>query len=445
MKNLDSLQNKNIYISIWLSNLGWVPAGSIVFNEGYGFSGFVYFESYMKENYPPLNPATLNYRDTNHGSFVTDINVNPDFLDRTFSELLPTKGDFAHQAMINKYPQYQGLNNVQRLYFLGQRTVGGLSSYKQKQKDEISIDSLDWLNETRRESVDFHMNDIARLYQNGDAFLAMTSYGGVRPKAMYKDEDGRFWIAKFNLPSDPYNMAIAEHIAMRMASDAGMKVPDTKVLTMSDGEHIFLTERFDRNLKGRRHSLSLYTLVPGLETGYKKPKQTAATIATIIRRFSDFKDLDTTNIITKLLIDIGFNNTDNHLRNTRLILNEDNLWELSPAFDITFNPRSQPHIYNPSGLTLEETFLENDEIIEALASQTGADVHVVFEQREKVKKVTQNWKMYCDQFGLSEEDQIKIESAISLGHNRTEMQYKAKIEQRRKVEEALKMHKKLTR
>lgn len=435
---LDEARDKHIYIAIWLHGRGWVPAGAITFNEAHGYAGFSYFESYIDANHPPLNPATLNYRDTRSRHFIVDPRSNSQMLDRTFWELLPSTGDFGHQALIARHPQYQSLNNAQKLYFLGHRMVGGLASYTKKLTEEVSIDSPEWLDDVRREAVSFHLQEISRLRQNAEGFLAMTSYGGARPKAMYKDPQGKYWIAKFNLPTDPYDMAVAEHTAMLMARAAGMSTPETQVLRLPGGENIFLTERFDRTATDRRHSLALYSLAPGVEIGGSGLKSnTGSVMATIVRRFSDFQTQDAANIVLKFLVDIGFNNTDNHLRNTRLILNDQGRWELSPVFDVIFNPRGQPHVYNPTGLPSDQNFLTNPALSEALHGQTQTPLATIEELRLKVVQSVENWEHFCDLAGMSPDDKAKIHAAVQLGLSRTEIEHRAKVDQRRKLEQLL--------
>lgn len=436
---------RRVYVSVWLYKKGFVPAGAILFDESVGVAGFSYFESYTQKDYPPLNPATLNYRDTGSRHFLVDSRVNREMLDKTFWELLPTRGDFGEQLLISKHPHYASMNAAQKLYFLGNRTVGGLSCYIEKQKDEKSIDSLDWLDHVRRESVAFHLKEIQKL---GDwrAIEALTSYGGVRPKAMYRDAEGRNWIVKFNMPPpiDPYDMAVAEHVAMSMAKDCGMRVPETKIVQLPSGENVFFTERFDREGDERFHGLSLFALLPGIEHEKKTGGgglrgNLSSTMAAIVRRYSDFKDVDTANLVSKLLIDVGFNNTDNHLRNTRMILNREGKWELSPMFDVVFNPRGQPHVYNPGGLAIEDTFLNNDALVDGIAKQVDTDPQKVHLLREKVVGVCENWREYCESAGMSSDDMLKIEAAVSLGLSRVELQNKLVLERRKKIESIQRM------
>lgn len=436
-------ENKSIYISIWIYGEGWIPAGTITFNESVGLSGFSYFNSYINNDYPPLNPATLNYRQTQSRHFAIDPRTNKHMLDRTFWELLPMTGDFCTNVLLSRHPEYQTMTHVQKLYFLGNRMVGGLASYVGKEREESSIDSLSWLDQLRKESVDFHLREVSRMYDY-KAFDALTSYGGARPKAMYKEKDGTYWIAKFNIPTDPYNMARVEHTAMLMAQASGVIVPRTKVIVLPSGEDVFLTERFDRKDGERAHGLALFSMLPGVHIDKDKLNNPMAphlkgnlssVMATIVRAVSDFKDADTMNLVLKLLIDVGFNNTDNHLRNTRMILNRNNKWELSPVFDVIFNPASQPFTYNPGGLILNETHLTSDKLVEGISKQTGVNAEMIAIAANKVKGVTENFNKYCDLAGVSMDDRKKIEMAINLGTHGPEAVFRHEQKMKEKLKE----------
>ena len=102
-------KDKHIYISVYLHQKGFVPAGVIVFNTEYGYSGFSYFTSYIENNYPPLNPATLNWRDGNQRFFVVNAEQNRQMLDRTFWEILPNQNDWGNQVLISRYPEYSSI------------------------------------------------------------------------------------------------------------------------------------------------------------------------------------------------------------------------------------------------------------------------------------------------------------------------------------------------
>ncbi len=422
-------KDKYIYIRVYLHKKGFVDAGVITFNEEVGYAGFSYFKSYMENNYPPLNPSTLNWRDGYQRHFIVNAE-NQHLLDRTFWEMLPNANDWGNQVLISRYPEYGSMNNAQKLYFLGHRIVGGLESYTQEKGIEENINSLEWLDKVRDESINFYVQNISKI-SHIKAVNPMTSYGGVRPKCMFEDDNGDFWIAKFNVPNDPYNMAIGEHIALEMARDMGMNCAESKVIKLPSGEDVFLSKRFDRQGEKRYHSLSLFSLAPGNEINKKNyfaPGNPGGFMQKLVSRYSDFNSLDTARTVAKLLLDIGINNTDNHLRNTRLILDENNKWTLSPVFDIIFNPYNQAHTYNPAGLPLSELYLDNPNLPEAIAKELNVDKDIVSSQIEITQNVLSNWESYCDKYQLSQEDKNKIGNAISLGKRRKDYEIEMKKE-----------------
>lgn len=428
-------QDKHIYISIYLYQKGYVPAGVITFNDDAGYAGFSYLPSYMEANHPPLNPSTLNYRDGTQRHFLVNTHNNPEMMDRTFWEMIPNKNDWATQVILSKYPLYSAMNGVQKLYFLGSRAVGGLSSYVKNKTYEESVDSVEWLDKIRGESIDLYMHNISKI-TNIKAINPLTSYGGARPKCMFVDEQGEHWIAKFNLPTDPYDMALAEHVALSMSQDCGLRTAIHKVITLPSGDNVFLSKRFDRDGENRLHTLPLFALAPGNEVNKKNNNAVGIPggfIQKLIRRYSDFKDQDTVNIVTKLLLDIGVNNTDNHLKNLRLILNREGKWELSPIYDVVFNPYSQPHVCNPAGLPLEQLYLENPDLISSLSNELQIEASTIEKKLKTVKEVTSNWESYCNKVGMNKEDQNKIGNAISLGKTRQEYNNNLVKEQERNI------------
>jgi hypothetical protein len=422
-------KDKNIFISVYLHKKGFVPAGFIVFNEQIGYAGFVYFESYIKDDNPPLNPATLNWRETGQRHFKVNYHQNKHMMDRTFWELLPMENDWGNQVLVARFPEYASMNHAQKLYFLGNRIVGGLSAYVKDKPIEENINSIDWLDKIREESVDFFNQNIEKV-RSIKALNPMTSYGGFRPKCMYLDDNGDHWIAKFNLPNDPYNMAKVEQTALDMSRALGLNTSESKVLTLPSGEDVFLSKRFDREKEERFHSLSLYSLAEGTDKIKRNPfalGQPSSFIQTLIRRYSDFENTDTLNIVVKMLLDLGTNNTDNHLRNLRIILNKNNKWELAPIYDVVCNPNNKNHVYNPAGLPLRELYLNNPLLSDAMSKELGISKDLIDSKIVEAKNVFNNWEFFCDKNKLDYDDKNQVGKAINLGLNRKEYEVQKRI------------------
>lgn len=427
-------QDKHIYINIYLQKHGFVPVGVVTFNEKAGYSGFSYFTSYMEQDFPPINPSTLNWRESNQRHFIVNPKSNHQMLDRTFWEMLPNQSDWGHQVLSQRFPEYDTFKNAEKLYFLGTRTVGGLSSYVKEKTNEESISGIDWLDKIRDESVNFYLKNIESI-SHIKAINPLSSYGGARPKCMFLDDNGDYWIAKFNLPNDPYDMAKVEQVAMDMSRDIGLDTADSKVLQLPSGENVFLSKRFDRKGEKRYHSLSLFALSPGNEMIRKPnvPGNPASFIQKLIRRYSDFENMDTLNVVLKMLLDIGVNNTDNHLRNLRVILNENDKWQLSPMYDIIFNPYNQNHVYNPAGLPLNELYLSNPHLIGAMSKELGIHQDIIEDKINTTMNVVDRWEDYCDKYGMSANDKQKVGNAVTLGMYRQELKKTLSVDNSKEI------------
>lgn len=418
------MTDKYIYINIYLPKRGFTPAGVVIFNEENHYGGFSYFKEYMQEGLPPLNPATLNYKMTKSGEFLAADSYH--LMDRVFWEMIPEQNDWGNQVIIARYPEYAYLGNAEKLYFLGKRTVGGLQSYVHDKAEEFSIDSIDWLDNTRQESIDFFQKNIERM-GNLRATTALTSYGGLRPKCMFKDDDGSFWLAKFNLPGDAYNMAKVEHMGLLMSRDMGLNTAESKVLVMPSGQEVFLSKRFDRDGVDRLHSISFFALAADIKKAVSFiPGQPASAVQALTRKYSNFANSDTELIVAKFLLDIAVNNTDNHLKNLRLILNRQMKWEVAPIYDIVMNFHNQPYVYNPTNTHLEDVYLDNPNLAKLLSKELHISEESISRKILKTQSVSEQWEQYADDVGLEPMDKEKVANAISIGKNRQSSSYKAK-------------------
>ncbi|MFZ4539773.1 type II toxin-antitoxin system HipA family toxin [Propionivibrio sp.] len=73
-----------------------------------------------------------------------------------------------------------------------------------------------------------------------------TSLGGARPKATFREADGRLWLAKFPSRNDRRDWGAWEFITHALARKAGIDVPAAQYLRLGAQYHTFCVERFDR-------------------------------------------------------------------------------------------------------------------------------------------------------------------------------------------------------
>ena len=165
--------------------------------------------------------------------------------------------------------------------------------------------------------------------------------GGARPKAVFAEDDGSMWLAKFPSPKDTRDWGRWEFLAYELAIKAGIEMPRAKLLALSDLGHTFVVERFDRVHGSRRMYCSAMTLLSkadGDEPSYYWE------IADAIARHGDknHRADDLSQLYRRAYFSILIANRDDHLRNHGF-LRTANGWRLSPAFDINPNPDKDAH------------------------------------------------------------------------------------------------------
>jgi serine/threonine-protein kinase HipA len=168
-----------------------------------------------------------------------------------------------------------------------------------------------------------------------------SSLGGARPKANVMDTDGRLYVAKFPSKKDLEDTELIEHFSHVLARKSGINVADTRIIPISNGRHLLLSERFDRTPEGkRRHFASAMSLL-GLDDG------SGASTGNGYLDIVDFIVRNCTNVqqnlhelYRRVAFNVLFGNTDDHFRNHGFLLTPKG-WTLSPAYDI--NPSTKTH------------------------------------------------------------------------------------------------------
>jgi serine/threonine-protein kinase HipA len=167
-----------------------------------------------------------------------------------------------------------------------------------------------------------------------------TSLGGARPKASFSAEDGNLWLAKFPAHDDRRDVGAWEYLAWRLARDAGVEVPDAKLLRFGRGYRSFAVQRFDRADGSRRLYASAMTLL-GFKDG---DGGSYLDIAQAIQTHGDPATLadDLAQMYRRVVFSILVGNRDDHLRNHGFLRTRDG-WRLAPAFDVNPNPDKREH------------------------------------------------------------------------------------------------------
>lgn len=162
---------------------------------------------------------------------------------------------------------------------------------------------------------------------------AGSSPGGAHPKAWVQDDDGVMWLAKFPMSSDLWNVQLWEMVAINLQRQCGIRVQESRLLSLTSWSQIFLTRRFDRDGQRRIPYMSVRTalqLDPHAHPSY-------ALLAREIAAISSQPMLDANEMFSRAAFNAMTANTDDHMRNHGLLRTAKG-WSLSPAFDVNPNP-----------------------------------------------------------------------------------------------------------
>ena len=231
-----------------------------------------------------------------------------------------------------------------------------------------------------------------------------SSLGGARPKASITSPSGDMWIAKFPSKNDSGNTAAWEFATMKMAKDAGLNTPETKLETFSSKGATFLTKRFDRINGHRIHFASAMTLL-GKKDGEEGTSY--LDLAEFIISHCSSPEQELLELWKRIVFSIAISNTDDHLRNHGFLFSKKG-WSLSPAYDI--NP-------NPEGTGLSLNITDNDNSLDFdLALEIAPYFHIsetlANQLLNQIRQVVANWRNYAKRAGISNDETEQMAAAF---------------------------------
>jgi serine/threonine-protein kinase HipA len=183
----------------------------------------------------------------------------------------------------------------------------------------------------RMERDEASEEELRRLLRGG------SSLGGARPKAHVLDRQGRLAIAKFPSPADDWDVMRWEAVALALARDAGISVPES-ALHEIDGKAVLIVDRFDRRGEIRIGYVSAMTMLEASDG----EQGSYLDIAEAIELDSADAGEELRQLWRRVAFSILISNTDDHLRNHGFLRTSTAGWSLSPAFDLNPDPQTGP-------------------------------------------------------------------------------------------------------
>ena len=271
---------------------------------------------------------------------------------------------------------------IDRLCYTGKRGMGALE-YVPASTDIKDIDENINVREmvkfasdilANREGISIKAEDnltYAQLVQVG------SSAGGARAKAIiaWNEETGEvrsgqmnlgsgydYWLMKFDNVSkngdhgleDKPEYTLIEYAYYLMAIDAGITMNECRIYN-SEGDHHFMTKRFDRENGKKLHMQSLGAMA---HVSYQEPGLIGYELAAMYMKELGISYKEIEQFYRRMVFNCLAVNQDDHVKNISFIMDRTGKWILSPAYDITFsyNPTNKwlrAHQMTVNGKTLE--------------------------------------------------------------------------------------------
>src|ERR1700722_9138932 len=137
--------------------------------------------------------------------------------------------------------------------------------------------------------------------------------------------------------SDTWNVIAWEKVALDLARDAGIKVPDSQLIHVG-ARNVLVVDRFDRRGATRVGYASAMTMLEASDGDQRSYLE----IAGVIEERSAATTADLHQLWRRIAFSILISNTDDHLRNHGFLHERAESWALSPAFDLNPNPAPGP-------------------------------------------------------------------------------------------------------
>ena len=244
--------------------------------------------------------------------------------------------------LMSKNIKFNDITPLDRLCHIGRFGIGALTY---EPFEELNLNKTDII----LDDLAFSSQEILKGTSDEllDTLLAIGgSSAGARPKAMIQinkndnlihsnqvlQKGYEHFIVKFPNSLDAKDVGKLEYIYSLMAKDANIIMPNTKLLHSKQNSY-FAIQRFDRIKDERVHIHSVAGLT---HTNFRMPTVDYDDLLSLTLHLT--KDVNEQTMMFRLAVfNLLTHNRDDHAKNFSFLLDKNNNWKLSPAYDLTFS------------------------------------------------------------------------------------------------------------
>lgn len=200
---------------------------------------------------------------------------------------------------------------------------------------------------------------------------------GARPKVLIyrsctEDKYSNFdfagaeaWLVKFPAHNEKPEVCALEKIYAHCAQACGLAVASSEYFDLGNNLSAFGSKRFDR-VQGMR--VPMHTLAGYLNDDFRIPACDYDTLIRATAHISRNNRQEIRKAFQLAVFNVVFNNRDDHSKNVSFVLNQQQAWQLSPAYDLTFN--EGPNGYHQMSVMGEALTVEKTQLLK-LAKVAG--------------------------------------------------------------------------
>lgn len=340
---------KNNLITVWCFGQ---EVGRLGLDEQRGASFFQYSDQFLQQGqYRHLFPLVFKR--------ITQTQIFGKYNNDTFRGLPPmiadSLPDLFGNIVFSTWMDSTGrdvrhISALEQLAYVGNRGMGALE-YKPEKKlapgDTINIAEIaEVVRQMLNQKANTHgdrLNHESLL----NIFKIGTSAGGARPKILVAenketgvivpgdiitDASHNHYLVKLGIDDTvKYSRELVEYTYYLAATHGGITMMDSRMI---DGIH-FATQRFDRQDGKKKHVLTA-TGITGLD--FTNPADSNYENLFDLLIFLKCPHKDVEQLYRRMVFNLVFANHDDHLKNQSLMYNEEqDNWQLAPAYDITYS------------------------------------------------------------------------------------------------------------
>lgn len=397
--------------------------------------GIVYFEYDKNFKTSGLEISPLKLPLSHSGVYTNNDERYFESLAGVFHDTLPDKFG---TKVIERYfeskniPPHQ-LSVLQKLMFVGDKSIGAITYKPVLHKiEEKTVNELIELQNFYENAKKIISGDAIEVVDEMLNFMdSAASAGGARAKAIigYNEdtkeiisgvkrdlkESFEHYLIKFDIANDDGSSSDytkLEYLYMSMAKEVGIDVPKIELLSHGNLAH-YLIKRFDR-INGE--ALHLHSVAGLTHTNFNIPMHYSYDELLRLTRYLTGSQKAVNEQFQRMIFNLVGRNQDDHAKNFAFTMDTKGIWNLSPAYDITYSNGSgytKNHQLSLNGKTNDFTIKD----VLGLAKKHSIKESVAKEYLEQIIEVFSGFKNRAEALDVKEKTILKIEKEFRVKFN----------------------------